>query len=172
MTKEDERIIETLISAIGKNSDSSYLKKLFTQINIEEKDLRKYPMSLPGRRLWANDSLGLQLDFKDIGLLKSIPYHDLDEGPWVLTKLIFWGHRKKKPLYSGPLPYGLNFRLTRKKTRALLFNKGLGKALTLGFSGEVDAWSLNNLELTAEYLEDDDIIRCIAIGIPISRNDV
>jgi len=172
MKKEDGKIIETLISAIGKSSDSSYIKNLFTQIDIEEKDLQKYPMSLPGRRLWANDSLGLQLEFKDIGLLENIPYHDLDEGPWILTKLIFWGKRKNKPLYSGLLPYGLNFGMTREETRGFLFNKGLGKSLTLGFSGEVDVWRLNNIELTAEYPESDDIIRCIAIGIPINRNDV
>ncbi|EST16494.1 hypothetical protein EDP1_2637 [Pseudomonas putida S610] len=172
MKKEHNHTIETLISSIGKSTDSPHLINLFSRLNAVKKDLKKYPMQLPGRRLWADDFLGLQLEFKDIGLLENVPYHDLDEGPFILTKLVFWGNRKKKPLYSGPLPYGLDFDMTREDIRKSLLDKGLGEASTLGFSGEVDVWSLDNLELTAEYPEGDDIIRCIAIGLIISRDDL
>lgn len=161
--------IDDIFTAIGQDSDSPELQRIFSSLCIDEKDLEKYPMSLEGRRLWSNQNAGLQLEFKDIGLIRDIPYHDIDEGPWVLTKFIFWGRRKKGNPYDGPLPYNLDFSMSRQDVREKMDNYGLGKATVLGFSEDVDMWIDRSVEIALAYLEEGGI-HSISMGMPVDRS--
>ncbi|MGO3983027.1 hypothetical protein ABI582_01450 [Pseudomonas sp. SAS7] len=163
---------EALVKAVGKNSRSEPAQKMLSELNISEQDLKPHPLGLVGHRFWSNDEKGLQLEFEDIGLLENIPYHDIDDGPWTLTKLVFWGVRKKKPTYSSILPYGLNFYTSREATRKKFRDDGFGEATQMGLSGEVDMWNIGSTEITIDFSGDEKAIRCIAIGVPINRNEI
>ncbi|MNM61378.1 hypothetical protein D3C81_726780 [compost metagenome] len=171
--------IDVVIQAIGQDTGSASLSRLLLDLEIGARDFRHYPFKLAGRRLWTNEENTLQLEFKDIGLLADVPYHDLDEGPWVLTSVAFWGARtnkenikkRKKPAYSGPLPYELDFSMLRQHVRERLAALNAGSAMEMGFSGEVDIWCINGLELAVDFSGPDDSIRCIAVGVPIDRSE-
>lgn len=163
--------MEELCAAIGKDTTSPELQQLFLVIGIGVKNLGHYPLRLPDRRLWADDAVGLQLEFKHVGALRDIPYHDIGEGPWVLTDIIFWGRqkpskRKQAPngIYAGPLPCGLSFDMERDAVRKQVPD---GPPQVAGLSGEVDVWPLpGGAELLVSYSGEADGIRCVSIGIP------
>lgn len=81
--------IDVVIQAIGQDTSSAPLSRLLLDLEIGERDFRHYPLKL-GMRFWTDEENTLQLEFKDVGLLVDIPYHDLDEGPWVLTSVALW----------------------------------------------------------------------------------
>lgn len=163
--------IEVLIQAVGQDTNSVFLSRLLLELEIGEVDFLRYPFNLAGRRLWTDKENALQLDFKNVGLLRDVPHHELDDGPWVLTKAAFWGIRKNKRAYSGPPPYGLNFSMLRQHVRERLTALDAGGAMEMGFSGEVDIWGISGLELAVVFSCPDDSIRCIAVGVPIDRSD-
>ena len=162
--------VEVLVAAVGQDSESPALHQLFSELKIGEENLEKYPMNLAGRRLWWNEATRLQLELKSIELLKDIPSHNIDQGPWVLTKLTFWGVHKKNGAYAGPIPYELDFSMVRDSIRNKMLNIGLGQATVLGFSEDVDMWQMEKVEITVEYFDDNDAIRCISIGVLIDRS--
>ncbi|MBH1841724.1 hypothetical protein I5W21_18970 [Stenotrophomonas maltophilia] len=171
--------IDVVIQAIGQDTSSAPLSRLLLDLEIGERDFRHYPLKLAGMRFWTDEENTLQLEFKDVGLLVDIPYHDLDEGPWVLTSVALWGARvskknkvrKEKPAYSGPLPCGLNFSMLREHVRERLAALNAGNAVEMGFDGEVDVWCVSGLDLAVDFSGPDDSIRCISVGLPIGRSD-
>ncbi|WP_314404256.1 hypothetical protein [Stenotrophomonas rhizophila] len=171
MDKARKTSTDTLVTSVGADSHSSLLKRLFAELGIGEDHLEKYPLNLPGRRLWSDEARGLQLDFKNAWLLGDDPRHAQHEGPWMLTKVVFWGARKKKIPYSHPLPYGVNFQMSRDAARMALLESGFGEARQMGFSDEVDMWTRKGLEVTIDYSGEKDAIRCLTVGVPINRND-
>ncbi|WP_416056714.1 hypothetical protein [Stenotrophomonas maltophilia] len=163
--------MDVVIQAIGQDTSSELLSRLLLELEIGEADFCRYPFNLAGMRLWTDSEEALQLEFKDIGLLKDVPYHDLDDGPWVLTDAIFWGARKDKRAYAGSLPHGLSFSMLRPHVRERLAVLGAGDAVEMGFSGEVDIWWVSGLELAVDFSGPGDSIRCISVGLPIDRSD-
>jgi hypothetical protein len=163
--------IDAALAAVGNHSESDALQKLFAEMKINETDLRKHPFKLVELRFWSDEARGLQMEFEDAGLRTHIPNHDLGDGPWVLTNFVYWGARKNKPAYGGPLPFGLDFSMSRDKVREVLHRHGLGVAAVMGFSGDVDMWDLTSGELTVDFSALNDGIRCVAIGVPIDRTD-
>lgn len=161
--------IDVVIQAVGQDTSSASMSRLLLELEIGEVDFRRYPFNLAGRRIWTDSEGSLQLEFKDIGLLKDIPYHDLDDGPWVLTDAIFWGVRKNKRAYAGSLPHGVSFSMLRPHVRERLAVLGAGNAVEMGFSGEVDIWWVSGLELTVDFSGPGDSIRCVSVGIPVDR---
>ncbi|UKB85832.1 hypothetical protein LF887_09480 [Chryseobacterium sp. MEBOG06] len=160
--------IEEFISAIGRDSDSSELQLIFSKIGIKIKNLDDYRLDVKGQRLWSDDSAGLQLEFKDIGILREIPYHDIDEGPWVLTDVIFWGWREKtNSCYTGALPYGLDFSMSRASVREKI-SRELGQPEILGFSDNIDMWVLGTMKIAIDYAGKKGI-RCISLGMPVEE---
>ncbi len=163
--------IDVVIQAVGQDTSSASISRLLLELEIGEVDFRRYPFNLAGRRIWTDSEGSLQLEFKDIGLLKDIPYHDLDDGPWVLTDAIFWGVRKNKRAYAGSLPHGLSFSMPRPHIRDRLGALGAGNAVEMGFSGKVDIWWVSGLELAVDFSGPGDSIRCASVGIPVDRPD-
>ncbi|HEL3865640.1 MULTISPECIES: hypothetical protein [Stenotrophomonas] len=169
--------IDVVMQAIGQDTSSAPLARLLLELEIGERDLRHYPLKLAGMRFWTDEENTLQLEFKDIGLLADIPYHDLDDGPWVLTSAAFWGPRKSKKnkkeelAYSGPLPCALSFSMLRRHVRGRLDALNAGDAVEMGFDGEVDVWCVGGLELAVDFSGPDDSIRCISLSVPIKRID-
>ncbi|MHB2082170.1 hypothetical protein [Pseudomonas asiatica] len=156
---------EEFACAINKNSESAELNLVFSKIGITVQNLHDYKLDVPGQRLWSDDAAALQLEFKDVGILNEIPYHDIDEGPWVLTDVIFWGwQRETNSYYTGPLPYELNFQLNRDSIRDKLLKK-LGKPSVYGISDNVDVWTLETIEMAIDY-DGEKGIRCISLGLP------
>lgn len=157
---------ENFLHAIHKDSNSPELNFIFSELKISRQDLDHYQLDVKGQRIWSNDILGLQLEFKDIGLLEKVPYHDIDEGPWVLTDVIFWGwQRETNTFYMGPLPYGLDFSMDRDQVRIKL-STDLGEPEIFGFSNNIDAWRLGEVEITVDY-DGARGIRCISLGLPV-----
>lgn len=98
-------------------------------------------------------------------MLSEIPSRNIDDGPWVLTDVIFWGWRNNTGTsYDGPMPFGLNFLMSRDLVRSQVPAR-LGAPMVFGFSGNVDTWTLGKLELAVDY-DGEKAIRCISLGIP------
>ena len=161
--------IDDLFSAIGQHSNSTALKTVFASLGIGVKNLQKYPFNLKGLRIWSAPGTGLQLEFKDVGLIEDIPYHDIDEGPWVLVKIRFWAQpdKKSKP-YTGPMPYGLNFSMARNVVRETMEVGGLGQAVIIGSHGNVDSWVDRSVRVAVGYL-DGGLIRSLSFAMPVDR---
>ncbi|HCF2456943.1 TPA: hypothetical protein NIA41_000499 [Pseudomonas aeruginosa] len=157
--------IDNFFLAIGQDSDSAPLQAVFSSLGIGVSCLEKYPMNLEGLRIWSNLDASLQLEFKDIGLIRDIPHHDIDEGPWVLTDVIFWGWQKEtNSSYEGPLPCGLNFSMSRESVREIV-SRDLGQPQVFGFSENVDMWMLGAIEMTVDF-DGERGIRCISLDMP------
>ena len=60
--------------------------------------------------------------------------------------------------------------MVRDSIRNKMLNIGLGQATVLGFSEDVDMWQMEKVEITVEYFDDNDAIRCISIGVLIDRS--
>lgn len=157
--------VEEFIAGIVRDSESQELETIFSRIGIQLQNLDDYRLGVSGHRTWADDAAGLQLEFKDAGLLSEIPYHDIDDGPWILTDVIFWGWRKEAATwYEGPMPFGLNFLMSRDQIRSEV-SADLGAPKVFGLSGNVDAWTLGKLELAVDY-DGERGIRCVSLGLP------
>ncbi|MBH1841726.1 hypothetical protein I5W21_18980 [Stenotrophomonas maltophilia] len=157
--------VEEFIAGIVRDSESQELETIFSRIGIQLQNLDDYRLGVSGHRIWADDAAGLQLEFKDAGLLSEIPYHDIDDGPWILTDVIFWGWRKEAATwYEGPMPFGLNFLMSRGQIRSEV-SADLGAPKVFGLSGNVDAWTLGKLELAVDY-DGERGIRCVSLGLP------
>ncbi|HBN8564159.1 hypothetical protein ACM7D6_00390 [Pseudomonas aeruginosa] len=160
--------IDNFFLAIGQDSESAPLQAVFSSLGIGVSSLEKYPMNLKGLRIWSNLDAGLQLEFKDVGLIKDMPHHDIDEGPWVLERVIFWGQRKKKRPYVGPMPYGLNFSMSREAVREAMANSGLGQATVTGSTGGVDVWIDGAVKVAVGYFEEAGV-HSISMGMPVDK---
>ena len=157
--------VEEFIAGIVRDSESQELETIFSRVGIQLQNLDDYRLGVSGNRIWADDAAGLQLEFKDAGLLSEIPYHDIDDGPWILTDVIFWGWRKEAATwYEGPMPFGLNFLMSRDQIRSEV-SADLGAPKVFGLSGNVDAWTLGKLELAVDY-DGERGIRCVSLGLP------
>ncbi|WP_254051615.1 hypothetical protein [Stenotrophomonas sp. ZAC14D1_NAIMI4_6] len=163
--------IDVVIQAVGQDTSSAFLSRLLLELEIGEVDFRRYPFNLAGRRIWTDSEGALQLEFKDVGLLKDIPYHDLDDGPWVLTNVVFWASEKNKRAYSGPLPHGLNFSMSPHHVRERFAALNAGTPVEAGISGNVEIWSIGGMEFKVNFLGPGDSIRCVSVGIPVDRTD-
>ncbi|HCF2456942.1 TPA: hypothetical protein NIA41_000498 [Pseudomonas aeruginosa] len=161
--------IEDIFQAVGKDSESAPLQTIFSCLEIGVDQLRKYPANIKGRRIWSSDAGGLQLEFKDIGLLREIPYHDVDEGPWVLTNVIFWGEQEGSDIaYGGPKPYELDYSMDRDTVRSIMLSKNMGAPSILGVAGNVDMWAIGSTEVKVNYSKSKGI-RSISVGVLIER---
>jgi len=157
--------VETFIAAIGKDSRAQELGLIFSIIGIHLQDLDDYRLEVWVRRLWADNEAGLQLEFRSAALSSQDHGHGLDDGPWILTDVIFWGWRKETGTsYGGPMPRGLNFPMSRDLVRLQLQTE-LGDPIVFGFSSNVDVWMLGALELAVDY-DGDKGIRCISLALP------
>jgi len=157
---------ENFLHAIYKDSNSPELNLIFSKLGISSQDLDRYQLDVKGQRIWSDDILGIQLEFKDIGLLADIPYHDIDEGPWVLTDVIFWGWQQETDtFYRGPLPNELDFNMSRDQVRTK-FSADLGEPEVFGLSKNVDVWRMGEVEIAVDY-DGATGIRCISLGIPV-----
>lgn len=163
--------IDVVIQAVGQDTSSASLSRLLQELEVDGAEFGRNPLKLTGRRLWTDEESLLQLEFKDIGLLADIPYHDLENGPWILTKAVFWGCGKNNRAYSGPLPHGLNFSMSRKHVRDRFADLNAGDAMVIGLSGNVDMWSISGLECGVNFAGPNGSIRCISLGVQIKRGD-
>lgn len=149
--------VENFLAAIGKTHDTAEVQNIFSHLDITEKDLGEYLKSLPERRLWVNMDDGMQLDFEDIGVRRGIPYHDIGEGPWVLTGVIMWAAPESRKPYGGPMPLGIQFSMSREEVGLKVPSEKLMS------SARVDAWVMEGYELVVNYHEESQSIRCVSI---------
>ncbi|WP_300689216.1 hypothetical protein [Chryseobacterium sp.] len=163
--------IEEFISAIGKYSESPELKIIFSKLEITEKDLTKFS-EIAGYQVWDNDEAGLQLNFERIDFMNLV----YNKRPWILTDIIFWGHEKKPKkketilCYKEPLPYRLDFSMSREKVREIL-SAPLGQPKIFGLSDNIDLWVSETFELTVDYAGEKGI-RCISLGIIVDDRKI
>ena len=152
--------IEQVITAIGKHTENLDVITFLSTIGISESDFNIIE-DLKDRKEWADSDCKLQLDLKDVGSLTNIPYHDVGEGPWVLTDITFWSivNSTTKQSYSGTLPYGLNFAMSKKEVQALISEPRVKD------SERVDSWEINNHKLVVNYDPKNQKIRCIGLSI-------
>lgn len=162
--------IELVIQAIGQDTSSVFLSRLLQELEIDEADVSHNPLKLTGRRIWTGEEGTLQLNFEDIGMLADIPYHDVDDGPWVLTTAVFWASGKNKHAYSGPLPHGLDFSMSRHHVRERFSALSAGNPTVAGVSGNVDTWGIGGLEFKVNFCGPGDSLRCVSVGIPVDRS--
>lgn len=157
--------VEEFIAAIGRDSESEELEVVFSRIGIQLQNLDDYRLGVSGHRIWADDAAGLQLEFKDAGLVSETVYHNIDDGPWMLTDVIFWGWRNDTGTqYEGPMPFGLNFLMSKDQIRSYV-SADLGAPMVFGLSGNVDAWMLGKLELAVDY-DGERRLRCVSLSLP------
>ncbi|UKB85829.1 hypothetical protein LF887_09465 [Chryseobacterium sp. MEBOG06] len=163
--------IEEFTSAIGKDSESPELKMIFSKLEITEKDLNR--LTVKGYRVWSNGEAGLQLNLENIDFMNRLS-PPRNKGPWILTNIIFWNHliktKKKETMlcYKEPLPYRLDFLMSREKVRETL-SAPLGNPKIFGLSDNVDLWVSETFELRVNYAGEKGI-RCISLGIIVDRS--
>lgn len=162
--------VDVVIQAVGQDTSSAFLSRLLQALEIDEADVSRNPLKLTGRRIWTDEEGTLQLNFEDIGMLADIPYHDVDDGPWVLTTAVFWASGKNKHAYSGPLPHGLDFSMTRHSVRERFAVLNAGNPFVAGILGNVDIWGIGGLEFKANFSGPGDSLRCVSVGLPVDRN--
>ncbi|PJL65061.1 hypothetical protein B9Y61_14390 [Stenotrophomonas maltophilia] len=163
--------IDVVIHAVGQDTNSASLTRLLQELEIDEADVSRNPLKLTGRRIWTDEEGTLQLNFMDIGMLADIPYHDVDDGPWVLTTAVFWASGKNKHAYSGPLPHELDFSMSRHRVRERFAALNAGSPFVAGISGNVDIWGIGGKEFKVNFLGPGDSIRCVSVGILVDRTD-
>ncbi|MBV4481520.1 hypothetical protein [Pseudomonas khavaziana] len=156
---------ELLSTSIGQNTESSQLKRLMEQLNISEKSLKKFPIDLPGQRLWADMDKGIQLELEDVSSLLHGDLHD-DEGPWILTDVTLWSEEESKNTYKGPTPYDIQFSMTREHVRTIMNTRGFGSPKVGGFSENIDIWHSNEFNIFVDFSTRKQIIRCIVLSLP------
>ncbi|PJL59774.1 hypothetical protein B9Y82_13985 [Stenotrophomonas maltophilia] len=161
--------IDVVIQAVGQGTSSASLSGLLQALEIDEADISRNPLKLTGRRIWTDEEGTLQLNFADIGMLADIPYHDVDDGPWVLTTAVFWASGKDRHAYSGPLPHGLDLSMSRHCVRERFAALNAGNPVVAGISGNVDVWGIGGLELKVNFSGPGDSLRCVSVGIPVDR---
>ena len=154
--------IDQVIAAIGKHTENPEVISLLDTLGISESDFEPIA-GLNSHKLWIDGNHEIQLQFKDIGSLTDIPYHDIGEGPWVLTDVIFWSDvvKETKQSYGGPLPYGANFSLNKKEVQALFSEPRVND------NDRVDSWNLGDHRLVINYEPKIQKIRSISLKTPL-----
>ncbi|QDI02514.1 hypothetical protein E4A48_01290 [Xanthomonas cerealis pv. cerealis] len=150
-----------LVDTIGKDTDDARVQAIFGKFGITLDQLRPLSKKLKGQLRWSDFDHGIHMGFNDVGLLKKIPYHDVDEGPWVLVDVAFWAKGESKVDYAGPLPFGLNFAMSRNEVKRHLSTNSLPDCTSYG---DVDVWICNGVELAADFGGENGRIRCFGLA--------
>lgn len=101
------------LAALDKAHTSTEGGRLLTALGISEANLQKNPMETVGHRMYEDEARGVLLDFVDEGKRCKTPIHDIGKGPWVLFQFYFMSGAAGGGRYTGALPYGITFDMTR-----------------------------------------------------------
>jgi len=153
--------IKQVMDALGKHTENPEVMSLFDTLGISEANLKSVA-DLNNRKSWADTDFEIRLNFEDIGSLIDIPYHDIGEGPWVLTDVFFWSDviKETKQSYGGPLPYGINFSMNKNEVQKLFSEPRIID------NERVDAWMKGEHRLVVNYDIKSKKIRSISLGLP------
>lgn len=165
--------LDDYIAALGKEHVHKMVRGLLDLLGVKEEGLINPFGTETGHRNVVRKDLGVQLDFEDIGLSVDIPYHDIGDGPWLLKQVVFWsGKRNEWHPYSGGLPYGVRFDMTREDLLSLLSLPQSGHQIN-GVRVS-DRWSFEHavwgqIELLANYDLKTGAILGFALRTPIKK---
>ena len=155
--------IETSVleSALGRPHNSPEIQDLFSALGISEKDLEPDPLDEDGRRIFEDaETLGIQLEFEDEGISGNAPYHVIGEGPWILDQMFLLSSLDSGKEYSGEIPCGLNFKMSREQVR-----ETLGAPTSETGVDDVDAWNMTSFRLVINYEISGGDIRYIGLQL-------
>jgi hypothetical protein len=100
---------------------------------------------------FSEPAVGLDLTFKDEGVVRERAYHDAGDGPFLLTQCAFWGHEEGYESYKGPLFEGLRFSDTVAEAQ-----RKLGPPSRVGRM-DIHFWELPEFRLTVQWKSADKV---------------
>lgn len=146
--------------ALNKPHSSAEGLRLFQELGIAESDLEPNPLDNEGRRLYEDLSRGMHLDYKDEGRLREIPYHDIGEGPWILVHYFFQSGVADTVRYSGALPYGISFDMSRADLTKLLGSPDSSNPM-------VELWERSDHRIAVSFERKTSAIKTVGIQAPV-----
>ena len=136
-----------LESALGRPHSGPEIQRLFSALGISEQDLEPDPMDEDWRRLFEDaETLGIQLEFEHECLRGDGPCGDPGEGPWILDQLFILSSLESDTEYSGEIPCGLSFEMSREQLREIL-----GAPTSETGVDDTDAWTMDSFRLVVSY---------------------
>ena len=99
---------EQFMAALGKTHDSPEVKFVFEAMGVTWSDVKKFSKDLE-TRIYQSNELGFGFTFEDEGKIYEKPYHDIGDGPFIMTDCAFWGFNDETEVYLGTLFKDLQF---------------------------------------------------------------
>ncbi|QDI02513.1 hypothetical protein E4A48_01285 [Xanthomonas cerealis pv. cerealis] len=148
------------IAAIDKSLGSASGSVIREAFQIKEFDLRPIIEGVIGEKEFVNKSLGIQLEFEDAGLREPSAYHDVGEGPWILTHAVFRAGLNGSPRYRGEIPYGVRFELSRQQIKEFLGEPSTSNIVA-------DVWDKGSHRLVVNYDVKSQEVKLVGLQAPI-----
>lgn len=110
---------EKIVGSLGKTHDSEEISDFLSAFGLSWQDVNLFDSDL---HLYRHDSKehGFSLQFEDVGDVFELKEHDIGDGPFVLTKVSFWGYAKNLAKYHQLPIAGLSFESTVKEVEKVL----------------------------------------------------
>jgi hypothetical protein len=148
-----------LIAALDKNHTSPELVRVLKVLGIAEADLEPHPWDKLGGRLVESKERGFQLEFTDEGKHRKLSYHDVGEGPWVLVQVFLRSGVDGGRRYSGQLPYGITFDMTREALAKTLGAPATSKPI-------VETWQKDGHRVLVNFDRASGSIKSVGLQVP------
>lgn len=136
---------QDFISAMAQPFDSEFGRRIAETFGILWSDAVKLDRNLEIYNIRLDETLGLGLTYKDVGMVSEREDHKVGDGPFVMTHCAFWGHEDECGTYRGPLWKNLQF----SDTQADAIGK-LGEPSRIG-RFEIHRWELPDFRLTIQW---------------------
>jgi hypothetical protein len=139
---------EQLVAALGAQHDSEIICQLLEDFGLQWSDVKLVDKDTHEHSYSSKDE-GFRLSFEDIGEVFEKENHDIGDGPFLLTKISFWGYIKDNRRYQH-LPFsGLTFDSTVEEVQKIL---GVSFQTNLG-SSEPFKWQFENYKISMHWFE-------------------
>lgn len=151
---------EDLILVLGKTHDSAEGQAILSALGLEKSPLNNpYGTEIGCRTITSLDS-GVNIGLEDIGVIEDIPYHDVGEGPWVITEIWLRSGITHGGAYQGSLPHSISFEMRQDDVRELLGAPDI--------SGVADVWKMGLYRLAVNY--NPATRKITSVGLQMSRD--
>ena len=148
------------IAALDKAHTSTEGGRLLRALGISEADFRKNPMEKVFHRMYEDEARGVQLDFVDEGRRRRTPIHDVGKGPWVLFQFYFMAGAAGSARYTGALPYGITFDMTRADLAKLL-------GAPTSSNPMVELWQKEGHRVSVNFDRKSGAIKAVGAQVPL-----